>query len=109
MIEIIHLSLPLHFVLNHLLDIMSTHDTSSSRSENTCEEAKEEGAVQSSAPPDGGLRAWLVAVGGFLTYFATFGDDALAPLHSDYFSNMVNRTVELVWDIPDLLPNHYSP
>ena len=24
-------------------------------------------------PPDGGLRAWLVVVGGFLTYFCTFG------------------------------------
>ena len=23
--------------------------------------------------PDGGLRAWLVALGGFLTFFVTFG------------------------------------
>ena len=26
-----------------------------------------------SGPPDGGLRAWLVVVGGFITYFVTFG------------------------------------
>jgi hypothetical protein len=25
-------------------------------------------------PPDGGSRAWLVVVGGFLTYFVTFGE-----------------------------------
>ena len=33
---------------------------------------KEAGTTDSHVP-DGGLRAWLVVLGGFLTYFATFG------------------------------------
>ncbi|KAA8649456.1 MCT family MFS transporter [Aspergillus tanneri] len=39
--------------------------------ENTSEEALV--APADPGPPDGGLRAWLVVVGGFLTYFVTFG------------------------------------
>lgn len=27
--------------------------------------------------PDGGLKAWLVVVGGFLTYFVTFGEQRM--------------------------------
>lgn len=33
-------------------------------------EAQEE---DDAGPPDGGFRAWLVVVGGFLAYFVTFG------------------------------------
>lgn len=39
--------------------------------------ATSDGHQESQSPqadfPDGGLKAWLVVVGGFLTYFVTFG------------------------------------
>ncbi|KAJ9384855.1 hypothetical protein DTO063F5_4553 [Paecilomyces variotii] len=35
--------------------------------------SEEKDAVADDRPPDGGLRAWLVVIGGFLAYFATFG------------------------------------
>lgn len=38
-------------------------------------ESKEEPRVEAvfDTTPDGGLRAWLVVLGGFLTFFVTFG------------------------------------
>lgn len=36
--------------------------------------ADEKGPADDDRPPDGGLRAWLVVLGGFLAYFATFGE-----------------------------------
>ncbi|KAI6782828.1 FAD-binding-domain-containing protein [Emericellopsis cladophorae] len=34
---------------------------------------EEEAAAEGQGPPDGGLKAWMVVAGGFLTYFVTFG------------------------------------
>ena len=36
-------------------------------------ETAQESPAVSAQFPDGGLKAWLVVVGGFLTYFVTFG------------------------------------
>ncbi len=45
-----------------------------SRSGNTSTgEGMKEAKIENSPAPDGGLRAWLVVLGGFLAYFATFG------------------------------------
>ena len=50
------------------------HALSTSRSGSTStEEGTKEAETLSGPAPDGGLRAWLVVFGGFLTYFATFG------------------------------------
>ena len=51
---------------------MEKSSRSRSLSPDTDERTKEAGSMDSHVP-DGGLRAWLVVLGGFLTYFATFG------------------------------------
>ena len=119
-----------HIVSSNLPETMHALDMSRSSSEDMKEEeimkgkeAMEIGAAHGPAP-DGGLRAWLVsklfpsqtpdqrlltlklALGGFLNYFATFGGDTSTPYH-DHASNTFNRTVELFWDISDLLSNPY--
>ena len=38
--------------------------------------------------PDGGLQGWLVVLGGFLNYFATFGIDGLQPQHCNRLNDM---------------------
>ena len=58
---------------------MNTMNTSRSDSRSTEEEMNETKTVHSPAP-DGGIRAWLVVLGGFLTYFATFGTTLLVLL-----------------------------
>ena len=45
----------------------STFDTPSA------EGGSKESLKAQNPAPDGGLQAWLVVLGGFLTYFATFG------------------------------------
>ncbi|KAL8777577.1 MAG: hypothetical protein Q9194_002472 [Teloschistes cf. exilis] len=48
--------------------------TSESSSETSnIEKGAEDLSTQTTKAPDGGLHAWLVVLGGFLTYFATFG------------------------------------
>lgn len=43
------------------------------------EKRPEDHSTKIKNPPDGGLQAWLVVLGGFLTYFATFG--TVRPAH----------------------------
>lgn len=48
--------------------------TSESSSETSdIEKGAEDLSTKTTKAPDGGLHAWLVVLGGFLTYFVTFG------------------------------------
>ena len=48
------------------------------------EEGMKEAEIENNPAPDGGLRAWLVVLGGFLAYFATFGTQFLQAFSRRY-------------------------
>lgn len=47
--------------------------------------------VDGLAPPDGGLRAWLNVVGGFLVLFATFGYTNAFGVYQAYYKQTIFR------------------
>ena len=75
-------------------------------SENEIEKATENDGEEASSPaPDGGLKAWLVVVGGFFTYFATF-DESSTSLHMKLLEGrrLTSSTpFKYIWHLPSLL------
>jgi hypothetical protein len=59
---------------------------------------------QDDPAPDGGVRAWLVVVGGFLGYFATLGKYRSRQPARDNLAEFFHRSSHCLWNLPVVLP-----
>ena len=69
-----------------IVDIIDEEKASASVTERDSE-TPETSRIEFSPPPDGGLRAWMCIVGGWLVLFCTFGFSTSFGVFQDYYES----------------------
>ena len=70
-----------------IVDIIDEEKASSSVTERDSATPETSGKPEFSPPPDGGLRAWMCIVGGWLVLFCTFGFSTSFGVFQDYYES----------------------